>query len=70
MNIQIRDEALVNRELGNEKIRGGLEQLGRGEGISEDELNDYLASLKSRPEGSRGTSLRTKPLQGPSSLAE
>ncbi|MGA2689972.1 MAG: hypothetical protein ABSE85_18075 [Candidatus Korobacteraceae bacterium] len=41
---------LVNRELNNEKIRRGLEQLGRGEGIPEDQLDDYLAGLKSRPE--------------------
>jgi hypothetical protein len=41
---------LVSRELNNEKIRRGLEQLGRGEGIPEDQLDDYLAGLKSRPE--------------------
>lgn len=41
---------LVNRELNDEKIRRGLEQLGRGEGIPEDQLDDYLAGLKSRPE--------------------
>jgi hypothetical protein len=50
MNIEIRDEGLVNRELNNEKIRRGLEQLERGEGIPEDQLDDYLARLKSRPE--------------------
>jgi hypothetical protein len=41
---------LVNRELNNEKIRRSLEQLERGEGIPEDQLNEYLARLKSRPE--------------------
>ena len=41
---------LVNRELNNEKIRRGLEQLERGEGIPEDRLDTYLAELKSKPE--------------------
>jgi len=50
MNIEIRDEGLVDRELSNEKIRRGLEQLERGEGIPEDQLDDYLAGLKSRSE--------------------
>ncbi len=47
MNIEIRDEALANRELDNQKIRRGLDQLERGEGIPEDQLEDYLAGLKS-----------------------
>jgi hypothetical protein len=38
MNIEIRDEALANRELDNQKIRRGLDQLERGEGITEDQL--------------------------------
>ncbi len=41
---------LVNRELNDEKIRRGLEQLERGEGIAENQLDDYLTRLKSRPE--------------------
>jgi hypothetical protein len=41
---------LVNRELGDEKIRRGLEQLERGEGIPENQVDEYLARLKSRPE--------------------
>jgi hypothetical protein len=32
------------------KIRRGSEQLDRGEGISEDELDAYLAKLKALPE--------------------
>jgi hypothetical protein len=32
------------------KIRRGIEQLDRGEGISEDHLDAYLAKLKARPE--------------------
>jgi hypothetical protein len=47
MNIEIRDEALANRELDNQKIRRGLDQLERGEGIPEDQMEDYLAGLKS-----------------------
>jgi hypothetical protein len=31
----------------NTKIRRGIEQLERGEGIPEDRLDDYLARLKS-----------------------
>lgn len=41
---------LVNRELNNDKIRRGLEQLERGEGIPENQLDDYLARLKSGSE--------------------
>jgi hypothetical protein len=63
MNIEIRDEALaagiqkqqdrwllVNRELNDEKICRGLEQLERGEGMPEDELDGYLARLKTTAE--------------------
>jgi len=39
---------LENRETINAKIRRGIEQLDRGEGIPEDRLHAYLASLKSR----------------------
>jgi hypothetical protein len=41
---------LENREAIGAKIRRGLEQLNRGEGISEDHLDAYLADLKARPE--------------------
>jgi len=41
---------LENRDANNAKIRHGIEQLERGEGISEDGLDSYLADLKSRPE--------------------
>jgi len=39
-----------NREAINEKIRRGLDQLDRGEGIPEDQLDAYLAKLKNKPE--------------------
>jgi predicted transcriptional regulator len=41
---------LESRETINAKIRRGIEQLDRGEGIPEDELDAYLAELKARPE--------------------
>ena len=41
---------LENRELNDGKIRRGIEQLDRGEGISEDRLGAYLAALKAKPE--------------------
>ena len=41
---------LENREVNNAKIRRGIEQLDRGEGILEDRLDAYLTELKSRPE--------------------
>jgi hypothetical protein len=41
---------LENRQAVNGKIRRGVEQLNRGEGISEQELDAYLADLKSQPE--------------------
>jgi hypothetical protein len=39
-----------SQEANNAKIRRGIEQLDRGEGIPEDRLDDYLAKLKARPE--------------------
>ena len=41
---------LENREANNAKIRRGIEQLDRGEGISADQLDAYLAELKAKPE--------------------
>ncbi|MFZ3200309.1 MAG: hypothetical protein ACLQMT_10795 [Candidatus Acidiferrales bacterium] len=37
---------LENRETINAKIRHGIEQLDRGEGIPEDQLDAHLAKLK------------------------
>jgi hypothetical protein len=39
-----------NREAINVKIRRGLDQLERGKGIPEDQLDAYLANLKAKPE--------------------
>jgi hypothetical protein len=41
---------LENRSAINAKIRRGMDQLDRGEGIPEDQLDDYLAKLKTKPE--------------------
>ncbi len=41
---------LENREAINAKIRRGIEQLDRGEGIPEDQLDAHLARLKAKPE--------------------
>ncbi|HEY4959932.1 MAG TPA: hypothetical protein VII29_03640 [Terriglobales bacterium] len=41
---------LENREANNAKIRRGIDQLDRGEGIPDDQLDAYLAKLKARPE--------------------
>jgi len=41
---------LESRETNNTKIRRGIEQLNRGEGIPEDQLDAYLAKLKATPE--------------------
>jgi len=41
---------MENREAINTKIRRGLDQLDRGEGIPEDQLDAYLAKLKAKPE--------------------
>jgi len=40
---------LENRDTINAKIRRGIDQLNRGEGIPHDELDAHLAKLKSRP---------------------
>jgi hypothetical protein len=39
-----------NREAINAKIRRGIEQLDRGEGIPEDQLDAHLAQLKAKSE--------------------
>jgi hypothetical protein len=39
---------LENREIVNAKIRRGIEQLDRGEGIPEDQLDAHLANLKTK----------------------
>lgn len=39
---------LLNREAVNAEIRQGIEELERGEGIPEDQLDDYLEKLKKR----------------------
>jgi hypothetical protein len=41
---------LANRDAIDAKIRRGIEQLDRGEGIPEDQLPAYLARLKNRAE--------------------
>jgi hypothetical protein len=41
---------LENRDEINTKIRRGIAQLDRGEGIPEDQLDDYLAKLKPQPQ--------------------
>lgn len=41
---------LESRETNNTKIRRGIEQLNRGKGIPEDQLDAYLAKLKATPE--------------------
>jgi len=39
-----------NRETINAKIRRGIEQLNRGQGIPEDRLDAHLTDLKAKPE--------------------
>lgn len=39
-----------NRDTINAKIKRGIEQLDRGEGIPEERLDAYLAKLKTEPE--------------------
>jgi hypothetical protein len=39
-----------NRQEINAKIRRGIDQLDRGEGIPEDQLDAYLAKLKNKSE--------------------
>ncbi len=41
---------LENGEAINVKIKRGIEQLERGEGIPEDRLDTHLAKLKAKPE--------------------
>ena len=41
---------LENQPAINARLRRGLEQLRRGEGIGEDQLEEYLDSLKYREE--------------------
>jgi len=41
---------LENRQAINAKIRRGIDQLDRGEGIPEEHLDAYLAKLKAQPE--------------------
>jgi hypothetical protein len=41
---------LENKNDINAKIRRGIDQLDRGEGILEDQLDAYLAKLKAKPE--------------------
>jgi hypothetical protein len=41
---------LENRDAINAKIKRGIDQLDRGEGIPEDQLDAYLAELKAKPE--------------------
>jgi Arc/MetJ-type ribon-helix-helix transcriptional regulator len=41
---------MANREANEAKIRTGIEELECGEGIPEDEVDDYLARLKAQPE--------------------
>jgi len=41
---------LENREAIHAKIRRGIEQLDRGQGIPQDKLDTYLADLKAKPE--------------------
>lgn len=41
---------LENKSANNAKIRRGIDQLERGEGIAEDQVDSWLARMKSRPE--------------------
>ena len=41
---------MANRQGIDAKIRKGIEELERGEGIPEDELGAYLERLKAQPE--------------------
>ncbi|MDQ2776079.1 MAG: hypothetical protein M3Y57_14360, partial [Acidobacteriota bacterium] len=48
-----RDEWLAtNRQAIDGKIRTGIEELQRGEGVPEDELDAYLQRLKAQPDSS------------------
>ncbi len=46
---------LENRDAIDAKIRRGLDQLNREEGIPEDQLDAYLAKLKNKPEWVAGS---------------
>lgn len=49
--LHAQDEWLIaNRQAIDAKIRTGVQELERGEGIPEEDLNEYLARLKARPE--------------------
>jgi hypothetical protein len=52
MNIETEQDCwlLENREEINVKIQRGIAQLDRGEGIPEDQLDAYLADLKTKSE--------------------
>jgi predicted transcriptional regulator len=39
-----------NKSANNAKIRRGIDQLERGEGIPENQVDSWLARMKSRPE--------------------
>jgi len=41
---------LENRETINAKIKRGIDQLDRGEGIPKDRLDAYMANLKAKSE--------------------
>jgi hypothetical protein len=41
---------LENKDAINARIRQGIKQLDRGEGIPEERLDDYLKELKAQPE--------------------
>jgi Arc/MetJ-type ribon-helix-helix transcriptional regulator len=46
-----RDEWLMaNRQAVEARIRTGIDELNRGEGIPEDKLDEYLDRLKAQPE--------------------
>lgn len=56
-----RDEwRTANRQAVHAKTREGLEELDRGEGILEDELDACLHRLKTRPERSGAMSWRLR----------
>ena len=52
---------LDNREAINAKIKRGIDQLDRGEGIPEDRLDAYLADLKAKSQPVGVMFLRRKP---------
>jgi hypothetical protein len=41
---------LENRDTINTKIRSGMDQLDQGEGVPEDQIDSYLANLKTKTE--------------------